>query len=216
MNTDREQDTVDETLQLPQQGIAKEQELDVLPRAHGDRALPMAGVVRWMIIAEKLIAGLFLVVIVATMSLQVIARYLFDNPYQWSEELSRFALIWMTFMSAAYVMAEGRHIAVDMLSMRFGERGRLVLEVGSYILITVTCMLLVFGGAKFVWYVGKVGSPTLGLPKSLWYGACLVGLSVIAIHCLINLLQVCVTGKPIPRESTADEEAFHLQMEPNK
>lgn len=216
MNTDSERDTVDETLQFRQQVIDKEQELNLLSGRHGDRALPMAGVVRWMIIGEKLIAGFFLIVIVATMSLQVIARYLFDKPYQWSEELSVFALIWMTFISAGYVMAEGRHITVDMLSTRLGERGRLLLEVGSYILITVTCMLLVFGGAKFVWYVGKVGSPTLGLPKSLWYGACLVGLSVIAIHCLINLLQVCVTGKPIPRESTADEEAFHLQMEPNK
>ena len=213
MNTDREQDTVDETLQLPQQGIAKEQELDVLPRSHGDRALPMAGVVRWMVIAEKLIAGLFLVVIVATMSLQVIARYLFDKPYQWSEELSVFALIWMTFMSAAYVMAEGRHIAVDMLSTRVGQRGQLLIEMGSYLLTAGTCILLVVGGARFVWYVGKVGSPTLGLPMSLWYGSCLVGLLLITIHCIINLFQLWITGKPIPRDSSADEEAFHLQLE---
>ena len=213
MNSDNEQDTVDGTLQLREQVVDTEQAINAPSDSHGDCGLPMAGVVRWMIIGEKFIAGLFLIVIFATMSLQVIARYLFDKPYQWSEELSVFALIWMTFMSAAYVMAEGRHIAVDMLSTRVGQRGQLLIEMGSYLLTAGTCILLVVGGARFVWYVGKVGSPTLGLPKSLWYGSCLVGLLLITIHCIINLFQLWITGKPIPRDSSADEEAFHLQLE---
>ena len=77
-------------------------------------------------------------------------------------------------------------------------------------------LLLLFGGAKFIWYVGEVGSPALGVPKSWWYGAGGIGLLLIALHSLINLYQVVVTGKPIPRETAMEEEALHLELEGGK
>lgn len=179
---------------------------------HATKSLPLAGCVRWMVVAEKSMAGMFLIIIVSTMAAQVFARYVFGAPFQWSEEVARLALIWLTFISAAFVMAEGRHIAVDMISSRLGDRGKLRLECMSYVVVAAACLLLLVGGAKFVWYVGKVGSPALGVPKSWWYGAGMVGLLLMSVHSLVNLYQVLATGKPIPRESHV-EEAFQLEME---
>ena len=96
---------------------------DASPESTSEQSLPLATCVRWMVLGEKSIAGLFLLLVLTTMSAQVFARYVFGAPFQWSEEVARFALIWMTFISAAYVMAEGRHIAVDMISTRVGDRG---------------------------------------------------------------------------------------------
>ena len=175
--------------------------------------LPLAGFVRWLVIGEKLFAAFFLLTIVFTMAAQVIARYVFGTPFQWSEEVARLALIWMTFISAAFVMAESRHIAVDMISSWFGDRGKLLIDCTSYLVITTSCLLLFIGGMNFVWYVGKVGSPALGIPKSWWYGAGMVGLLLMAVHSLINLNQVLLTGKPIPRDHHVEEEAFQLEME---
>ena len=178
----------------------------------GESRLPLAGFVRWIVLGEKTMAALFLVIIVSTMAAQVFARYVFGAPFQWSEEVARLALIWMTFIAAAFVMADGRHIAVDMISSRVGERGKLLIECFSFMVIAASCLLLLFGGAKFVWYVGKVGSPALGVPKSWWYGAGMVGLLLMAFHSLVNLLQVWLTGRPIPREAQI-EEGFQLDME---
>ena len=177
------------------------------------KPLPLATSVRWMVLGEKTVAGLFLLVIVSTMAAQVVARYVFGAPFQWSEEVARLALIWMTFISAAFVMAEGRHIAVDIISSRVGDGGKLFIECMSYVVVAVTCLLLLIGGANFVWYVGKVGSPALGVPKSWWYGAGMVGLLLMSVHSLVNLFQVWMTGKPIPREPHVEEEAFQLDME---
>ena len=179
----------------------------------GEQPLPLATCVRWMVLGEKTVASLFLLVIVSTMAAQVFARYVINDPFQWSEEVARLALIWMTFISAAFVMAEGRHIAVDMISSRVGDGGKLFIECMSYVVVAVTCLLLFIGGASFVWYVGKVGSPALGVPKSWWYGAGMVGLLLMAGHSLVNLFQVWMTGKPIPRETHVEEEAFRLEME---
>lgn len=178
-----------------------------------EKPLPLARCVRWMVLGEKTIAALFLFLIVSTMAAQVFARYVFGAPFQWSEEVARLALIWLTFISAAFVMAEGRHIAVDMISSRVGDGGKLFIECFSYVVIAVSCLLLLIGGANFVWYVGKVESPALGIPKSWWYGAGMVGLLLMTIHSLVNLLQVWMTGKPIPREIHVEEEAVQLEME---
>ncbi|MDG1896729.1 MAG: TRAP transporter small permease [Fuerstiella sp.] len=176
-------------------------------------ALPFAQCVRWMSVAEQTLAALFLFVIVSTMGAQVFARYFFGAPFSSSEEVARIALIWMTFMAAAFVMAEGRHITVDVLSPRLSVRGQMRLECLSHGIVTAACLLLLIGGSRFVWYVGKVGSPSLGIPMSWWYGAVGVGLSLMAIHSIVNLLQVLATGQPTARESVVEEDAFHLELE---
>jgi TRAP-type C4-dicarboxylate transport system permease small subunit len=178
-----------------------------------EHTLPLAACVRWMVFGEKTIAALLLLLIASTMAAQVVARYVFGAPFQWSEEVARLALIWLTFVSAAFVMAEGRHIAVDMISTRVGKRGKMFVECLSYVVVAASCLMLLIGGAKFVWYVGAVGSPALGVPKSWWYGAGGVGLLLMAIHTLINLFQVLMTGTPIVRKVHVEEEAFQLEME---
>ena len=110
-------------------------------------------------------------------------------------------------------MAEGRHIAVDVLSHRLSTRGRFWLECLSHCIVAAACLVLLVGGLRFVWYVGKVASPSLGVPKSLWYGAVSVGMLLMAIHAILNLLQVIATGQPTAHENVADEEAMHLELE---
>lgn len=175
--------------------------------------LPFARLVRWMSLTEQTLAALFLFLILSTMGAQVFARYFFGAPFAWSEEVARLGLIWMTFIAAAFVMAEGRHIAVDVLSARLDPRGKLWLECLSHIVVAGTCLLLLVGGIRFVWYVGKVGSPSLGIPMSWWYGAVSVGLLLMTIHSTIHLLQVLMTGRPTVPESYVEEEGFHLEME---
>ena len=169
--------------------------------------------IRGVVLIEKTVAGLFLLLIVISMGTQVFARYVFDKPFQWSEELARLALIWMTFVSATFVLADGKHIAVDMLSNRLGARGKFWIECLGHTVVAGACFLLLIGSVKFVWYVGAVESPALGVPKSWWYGAGLMGLFLMALHSLLNLLQVCRTGSPSPRGTSIEEEGFHLEME---
>ncbi|APZ90978.1 TRAP transporter small permease [Fuerstiella marisgermanici] len=176
-------------------------------------APPFAQCARWMSIAEQTLAALFLFLIVSTMGAQVFARYFFGAPFSWSEEVARLALIWMTFMAAAFVMGEGRHITVDVLSHRLSIRGQAWLESLSHVIVAGTCLLLLFGGMRFVWYVGKVGSPSLGIPMSWWYGAVGIGLLMMAVHSIVNLLQVLATGRPTVHNAIVEEEGFHLELE---
>lgn len=136
---------------------------------------------------EKLLAIAMLSVILVTMSAQVIARYIFNSPFSWSEELARFAMIWLTFISAAWVTSEGGHIKVDLWGMRVSRQFSRWMDGFIHLLVAASCIFLMVGGLRFVWYVHPVASPSLGIPKSLWYGAVSVGLGLMAVHHLLRL-----------------------------
>lgn len=172
----------------------------------------LSRVIHGMVAVERSLAVLMLFLILATMGAQVIARYLFGMPFSWSEEVARLAMIWLTFIAASYVMAEGNHIAVDLWSARVSDRIRLWLDGAVLLAVAATCLLLFGGGIRFVLFVHPVGSPSLGIPKSLWYGAVSVGLLLMALHSLLNLTLLIKTGKPFIRSSLPDDEGFHLEM----
>jgi TRAP-type transport system small permease protein len=174
-------------------------------KAAGER-LPSNRLVRWLVTIERLLATLLLLTILGSMSAQVVARYVLHSPISWSEEWARFALIWLAFLAAAFVMAEGQHIAVDVVSQRLGPRGRQLLECISNTVVVLACVLLLTGGFRFVWRVGLVDSPALGIPRSYWYGAASTGVGLIALHGIANILAVVRSSRSESQEPAADDQ----------
>ena len=142
---------------------------------------------------EKIMSVLLLVVVVVTLSAQVLARYVFRSPTSWSEEVARLALIWLTFVAAGFVTAAREQITVDLFPLRSGTRGRRILDRLSGGLVLVTCLLLLVGGFRFVWRVWPVGSPGIGVSMSLWYAAASFGLALMSFHTAVQLF-----AEPIP------------------
>ncbi|WP_373236024.1 TRAP transporter small permease [Cohaesibacter celericrescens] len=57
-------------------------------------------------------------VVVSVTLLQIALRYLFNAPLIWSEEFVRFVTVWMTFLGAAVVCYDGRHLNVDVFLLK--------------------------------------------------------------------------------------------------
>ena len=73
------------------------------------RALRVAGAV------EEGLAMLFLAGIAVVINLQVVSRYVMDDPFIWPEEISRILMVWASWWGAAAVTRRGLHIRFDML-----------------------------------------------------------------------------------------------------
>ena len=154
---------------------------------------------RWtcrLVRVERLWAASMLCVILGTMGVHVFARYVLNHPFSWSEELSRFAMVWMALLAASFVMAEGGHIAVDFWSVRVGTRTNHRLSQFSHWIVIISCWMLILGGLKFVYFVHPVGSASLGIPKSCWYASVTVSLLLMSLHALANSVLLYRTGKP--------------------
>ena len=92
----------------------------------------------WALIA--LLAGM-----AAMVFLNVVLRYGFNSGITWSEEMSRYFFVWLTFIGAVLTFAEHGHIGVETLVRRFGRRGRLVCMGLSNAIILLCSGVLLWG-----------------------------------------------------------------------
>ena len=76
----------------------------------------------------------------------VFLRYAMNSGITLSEELSRWAFVWMTFLGAIVALKEHGHLGTDMLVGRLGPLGKKICLGASYALMLFACWLL-FKGA---------------------------------------------------------------------
>src|ERR1051325_6153230 len=65
----------------------------------------------------------------------VVLRYIFNSGIATSEELSRWLLVWLTFLGAIVALREHAHLGVDTLVRALPPLGRLVHFHAAYILM---------------------------------------------------------------------------------
>jgi len=87
---------------------------------------------------------------VAVVFLQVIARYVLQIPIGWTEEVARFAFIWMVFLGIAITERQKAHFRITFVVDRFPGRARFALWLLGEILIFGALGWLLVESIRFV------------------------------------------------------------------
>lgn len=132
-------------------------------------------------------AEISLVLLLALVFHEVIARYLMNKPTLYSVELSEYLLIFVAFMAAGWVMQKNRHVRMESVINLMPARFRDILEVISSCIVLCFCVILVWQGVKssaMAFRGGYHSSSLLNVPLWLPYaiiptGSFLLGLQVI-------------------------------------
>jgi TRAP-type C4-dicarboxylate transport system permease small subunit len=136
---------------------------------------------------------LFIVMIVSSFG-QVISRYIFEYSLSWSEELARYAAIWLTFMGATVALKEKALAYVEaFINMLPGKISRWVGLFVNALNLTFCSMMLVYGYELVVKTAGQT-SPALTLPMVLVYAAAPVS-GMLMILYIIEFLMIDYLGK---------------------
>ncbi|HRF07040.1 MAG TPA: TRAP transporter small permease [Xanthobacteraceae bacterium] len=98
--------------------------------------------------ALKFVIALCLVAMVALVFGNVALRYLFNSGITQSEELSRWLLVWLTFLGAIIAVRQHAHLGVDTLVKILPPFGKKLCFVTSYALMLWANWLLVQGSWK--------------------------------------------------------------------
>jgi TRAP-type C4-dicarboxylate transport system permease small subunit len=117
----------------------------------------------------------------------VVLRYLFNSGITWSEEMSRYLFIWLTFLGAIGAFQNKQHLGVDMLVKRLPNRMKKVVLVISDLMILFTLLLLLNGSWKMTMLNIDSTAPATSLPMSYVYGTGIV-LSIFMLIIVINNL----------------------------
>src|SRR5699024_12524716 len=79
-------------------------------------------------VLEVIAITLFFVMVVVT-TWQVISRYVLNAPSSIKEEFVKFSLIWLSMLSADYVVGKKSHIAITLLSGKLVDSKKLILDI---------------------------------------------------------------------------------------
>lgn len=126
---------------------------------------------------------------------QVLFRFSIKIPLPWSEELSRYLMIWIGMMGASIALHEGRHIGVDIVMERLHGRVRQILMAVAILLVLWFLWLVVREGAQLAVQNYSQLSPAMMIPMLLPYGAIPVGGTFMLVQGLCNFLHTILDRK---------------------
>jgi TRAP-type C4-dicarboxylate transport system permease small subunit len=135
---------------------------------------------------EEIVAGTFMVVMSLTTFANVLARYLFNSPIQWAEELARYAFIWVVFMGAVVCTKRKRHITIDILLSALPPRVSAWVRVVADLCTLAVALAIVYYGAKLTAAATQI-TATLRVPHYVVYIVVPVSAALIAVYTVGDL-----------------------------
>ena len=160
--------------------------------------------------AELWLLLTFYVMLVVTMSVEVIRRELFAYSSIWGEEIVRYSFIYLAWIGAAVAVKERAHIRIDVVMHYLGPRPKALLYIfGDLVMFVVACIAL-YWSYEAVHVSAKFGSVTDGLRVSkVWFlMAVPLGFTLIIWRLLQSFrrdLHVLRTGQPVYEGDTLFE-----------
>ena len=156
----------------------------------------------------KALIALFLAIMVVLVFGNVVLRYAFNMGITVSEELSRWLLVWLTFLGAIVALREHAHLGVDTLVRMLPAAGKRICFVINYGLMLFADWLLLSGSWRQTLINIDDRAPATGLSLGIFYFAGVVFGVSAGIMLLYDLFRV-VSGQASETELVAvrEEEA---------
>lgn len=138
---------------------------------------------------------------------EVVARYFFNAPTIWAEELSRLFFVFATLLAAPALLRDNQHIRVTALTALLGETGQRMSQLVSLGFVFVLSAALFWYGLDAPlnsFERGRVSGTMLNLPA--WWAQSAVPLAffLLALQSALEFVR-CIMGAPLPLEAHIPE-----------
>ncbi|XWN29695.1 MAG: TRAP transporter small permease [Devosia sp.] len=137
--------------------------------------------------ALALCASILLLAIGVMLTYEVVARYFFNAPTVWAEELSRLFLIWAVFLASAWLLRTNEHIRVTVLLDQTSPAIQRFAKAAGLVFVAAIAGFVAWNGVPIAaqsFEVGRTTGSMLDIP-SWWAQASVpVGFGLIALQAL--------------------------------
>lgn len=137
-------------------------------------------IARWLRRRADNISALLLVMMFLSFMTQIISRYIFNNPFGWTDEVSVLCWVWCVLWGAAFVLRERDEVRFDIFYSAASEKTRCIFTV-----ITGIAAIVLFGIAlpavvSYVLFLKVEKSAYLGIRLDYLYSIYII-FSVVVI-----------------------------------
>lgn len=112
----------------------------------------------------------------------VVLRYTTGDSIVWAEELSRYLMIWLTFLGAGLVLRFGGHLAIDNLQDAVSARAGRYLRASILLIVAAFALAMIWLGGSYMLRAWAQTTPVMELPFGLVYSVLPVGFLFLLIH----------------------------------
>ncbi|MDD1777429.1 MAG: TRAP transporter small permease [Candidatus Helarchaeota archaeon] len=152
----------------------------------------------------SLVCGLLLTLLVV---IGTIARYVFNYPLGWRDELTAYIFLFHCFLALAYATYREAHIAAEMLYVHFPPKLQFIISFLGYVLAMICTVLICYYGFKttYQYFVRGWASDT-PYATPLWPIVLIVplGFLMFGLQCVSRLNTIIermrATGSVLPEQ----------------
>ena len=136
--------------------------------------------------------SIFLAAMVINVLWQVGSRYLLNDPSSFTDELSRYMLIWLGLFGAAYASGKIMHVSIDLLQRGLSEKGQVYQKIIIKLLIILFSTVMIIGGVRLVYISFHLGqlSSAMQLPLGYVYMALPLSGGLITFYTFLDLYEI--------------------------
>jgi len=164
-----------------------------------DRALLAAN--RWAVIA---LLAIMAVIVFAN----VVLRYATGASILWSEEVSRYLMIWLTFAGSGLVLRYGGHVGIETLQEALPRHAAGIRAVIVALLLAFFTFMVVVG-VRYAALALAQTTPVLQIPVGTVYLAIPIGFALLAVH-LVLMARAYVRDRRVLANGEFDADAARM------
>lgn len=136
---------------------------------------------------------------------QVVCRYVLKASLPWSEELSRYLLVWTAFIGGAYGVRLGAHIGVEAFTLLLPKKAQAALHIFVTFCLIILCAVIFRYGCTIVGtqLAKHQLSPAMRVPMGYMYAAIPVGMVFFIIRYIQSLIDAIKDFKNVGKKEEA-------------
>ena len=149
----------------------------------------------------RIAIGLSFCVLMAAVVIQVLGRTVFSDSPVWTEELTRYALLFLTAFGAGLSYRIGDMVNVDIIDSFVSEKWQIILKIVSATAVSFLCLMLLIPAWKFTAIGAIQTSPALGWRKDFIHISIFILIVLMLLFAILRIIKLCSektdSGKPL-------------------
>jgi len=147
----------------------------------------------------KVIIFLMLAAMTIIITAQIICRVFF-TALSWTEELSRYLLVWGSLLAATVAYKQGAHIAITFIVEKLKGQRRKAISILANIISIIFFLIGIYYGIKMISLQIYQTSPALLIPMKIIYLCLPLSFSIMLYYGIVNLIGELIMSKEVNGE----------------
>lgn len=119
---------------------------------------------RYLTTSLEIVAVCLVVLDVVVLFAGVVARYVFNRPLHWSDELASFLFLWLGMLGAVMALSRGEHLRLSAFLRNLTPRARGMVDTFSALAVLVFIVEIIRPAYSYVIDQWMITTPGLQIP----------------------------------------------------